>query len=61
MNAVAEAMMAREEDIRQSLQGESSSVEKEIKSGNPLWTGEMRQRTKDAFLASPMFILLDFR
>ena len=53
--------MAREEDIRQSLQGESSSVEKEIKSGNPLWTGEMRQRTKDAFLASPMFILLDFR
>lgn len=61
VNSVAEALLVRESQIRESLQTEEGLVEKEIKSGNPLWAGNMRQKTKDAFLESPMFILLDFR
>ena len=58
---VAEALKAREEDIRKSFDSPDASIEKAIGSQHSLWTGPMAQRTREAFLSSPIFILLDFR
>ena len=59
VTAVARALLDHDEAVQD--RAGASDGKADMQSSNPLWTGDLRERTRQAFAASPRFILLDFR
>lgn len=59
--AVARALVQHDEDMRARLGEEELPKPDSEGNDNPLWSADLRHRTKQAFAAAPRFILLDFR
>ena len=54
------ALVEHDKAVQTSM-GDEESPPKQTDSGNPLWSRDLQQRTKQAFAAAPRFVLLDFR
>ena len=59
VTTVARALLDHDEAVQD--RAGASDGKADMQSSNPLWTGDLRERTRQAFAASPRFILLDFR